>query len=218
VGSITEREFCNLIKGFDVIVTTGTFQVPRSVIESADRLKMVAIRSPGFDGTDIEAAREKRVLVTHNPGANADSVADMAVGLMLAVLKKIAKLDRKIRNGGWERERTLDMYDKVLGVIGIGRIGKIVCKRVQGFDMKIIANDIVEYGEFLERYQIERVIKEELLDSADIVTIHTPLDGSTRGMIGEKRLRLMKSQGIMINTARGPIVDPHALYKALKEG
>jgi len=218
VNSITEGEFCKLIKGFDVLVATGTFPVSRSVIESADRLKMIAIRSSGFDGTDIKAAQEKGVLVTHNPGANADSVADMAVGLMLAVLKKIAKLDRKIRDGGWERERTLDMYGKVLGVIGIGRIGKIVCKRVQGFDMKIIANDIVDYGEFLERYQIESVSKEELLERADIVTIHTPLDGSTRGMIEEKRLRLIKSQGILINTARGPIVDPRALYKALKEG
>jgi len=216
-NSIAEGEFCKLIKGFDVLITTGAFPVSRGVIESADQLKMIAIRSSGFDGTDIEAAQEKGVLVTHNPGANADSVADMAVGLMLAVLKKIAKLDRKIRGGGWERERTLDMHGKVLGIIGIGRIGKLVCKRVQGFDMKIIANDIVEYREFLERNGIESVSKEELLERADIVTIHTPLDDSTRGMIGEKRLRLMKRQGILINAARGPIVDPQSLYKALKE-
>ena len=215
--SVTEQEFCKMIQGFDILVVAGTFRVARRVIESADRLKMIAIRSSGFDGTDLGAAREKGVLVTHNPGANADSVADMAVGLMLAVVKKIAKLDRKIRNGGWERERTLDMNGKVLGIIGIGRIGKIVAKRVQGFDMTIIANDIVEYREFLERYQIEAVSKGKLLECADIVTIHTPLDDTTRGMIGEKGLRLMKKTGILINTARGPIVDERALYKALKE-
>ena len=218
VRSITEEEFCKLIKGVDVVVVTGLLPVTRRVIEAADRLKMIAIRGAGFDGTDHEAAREKGILVTHNPGANADSVADMTVGLMLAVLKKIAKLDRKIRSGGWERERTLDMHGKVLGIIGIGRIGKIVVKRVQGFDMTIIANDIVEYREFLERYGIESVSKEELLERADIVTIHTPLDDSTRGMIEEKRLRLMKRDSILVNTTRGPIVDAMALYKALKEG
>jgi D-3-phosphoglycerate dehydrogenase len=218
VTSITEEEFCELIKGFDVLVVTGMFPVPRRVIEVADRLKMIAIRSAGFDGTDLEAAREKGILVTHNPGANADSVADMTVGLMLAVLKKIAKLDRKVRSGGWEREGTLDMHGKVLGIIGIGRIGKLVAKRVQGFDMAIVANDIVEYPEFLERYEIESVSKEELLKRTDIVTIHTPLDASTRGMIGEERLRLMKKNSILVNTARGPIVDAMALYKALKEG
>lgn len=218
VGSITEEEFCELIQGFDVLVVTGMFPVSRRVIESADRLKMIGIRSAGFDAIDVEAAREKGVLVTHNPGSNADSVADMAVGLMLAVLRKIVKLDRMIRNGGWERERSLDMNGKVLGIIGIGRIGKTVAKRVQGFDMTIIANDIVEYQEFVERYQIESVSKEELLERADIVTIHTPLDDSTQGLIEEKRLRLMKKTGILINTARGPIVDERALYKALKEG
>ncbi len=218
VRSITEEEFCKLINGVDVVVVTGLLPVTRRVIEAADRLKMIAIRGAGFDGTDLEAARKKGILVTHNPGANADSVADMTVGLMLAVLKKLAKLDHKIRNGGWERERTLDMHGKVLGIIGIGRIGKIVVKRVQGFDMTIIANDIVEYREFLERYGIESVSKEELLERADIVTIHTPLDDSTRGMIEEKRLRLMKRDSILVNTARGPIVDAMALYKALKEG
>jgi D-3-phosphoglycerate dehydrogenase len=218
VRSISEEEFCTLIKGFDVLVVTGMFPVPRRVIEAADRLKMIAIRSSGFDGTDLAAAREKGVLVTHNPGANAESVADMTVGLMLAVLKKIAKLDRKIRSGGWERERTLDMHGKVLGIIGIGRIGKLVVKRVQGFDMTVIANDIVEYPKFLARYDLESVDKEELLERADIVTIHTPLDASTRGMMGEERLRLMKGNAILVNTARGPIVDPKALYKALKEG
>jgi D-3-phosphoglycerate dehydrogenase len=217
VGSLTEEKFCQMLQGVDVLIGTGMHRVTRKVIESADRLKMIAIRGTGFDGVDIKAAQEKGVLVTHNPGANAESVADTAVGLMLAVLKKITKLDRKIRGGGWERERTLDMNGKVLGIIGLGRIGKLVVKRVQGFDMLILANDIVEYKEFLEKYSIESVNKEELMERADIVTLHTPLDRSTRCMIGEERLRLMKNTGILINTARGPIVDEKALYKALKE-
>jgi phosphoglycerate dehydrogenase-like enzyme len=188
------------------------------VIESADCLKMIAIRSSGFDGTDIEAAKENGVLVSHNPGANAGSVADTAVGLMLAVLKKIARLDRKIRKGGWERVRTLDMHAKLLGIIGIGRIGKLVAQRAQGFDMAILANDIVEYTEFVQTHQIEMVSKEQLMQRADIITIHTPLDDSTRGMIDEQSLQLMKPTAVLVNTARGPILDEKALYKALSRG
>jgi D-3-phosphoglycerate dehydrogenase len=216
-GYIADEAFCKLIEGVDVLVVIGQFPVSRRVIESADCLKMIAIRSSGFDGTDLEAAADKGVLVTHNPGANSDSVADTAIGLMLAVLKKIAKLDRKIRQGGWERERTLDMHGKLLGIIGIGRIGKLVAKRVQGFDMNIIANDIVEYEEFVQTHRIEMVSKDEIMQRADIVTIHTPLDDSTRDMIDEQRLRMMKPTGILINTARGGIIDESALYKALTQ-
>ena len=218
VGTITDEEFCKLIQRVDVLVVVGQFPVSRRVIESADSLKMIAIRSSGFDGTDLEAAQEKGVLVTHNPGANSDSVADTAIGLMLTVLKKIAKLDRKIRNGGWERERTLDMHGKILGIIGIGRIGKLVARRVQGFDMTIIANDIVEYKEFVETHGIEMVSKDAIMQRADIVTLHTPLDDSTRSMIDERRLRMMHPTGILINTARGGIIDESALYKALTQG
>lgn len=218
VGSITDEKFCELIQGVDVLVITGTFLVSRQVIQSADCLKMIAIRSSGFDGTDIAAAKENGVVVSYNPGANAGSVADTAVGLMLTVLKRIAKLDRKIRKGGWERERTLDMHGKLLGIIGIGRIGKLVARRVQGFDMTILANDIVEYTEFLQTHRIEMVSKEQIMQRADIVTIHTPLDDSTRGMIDERRLRLMKPTAVLINTARGAIVDENALYKALTHG
>ncbi len=217
-GSITEDRFCELMRGMDVLVVTGSFPVPRRVIESAGCLKMIAIRSSGFDGTDLAAAAEHGIVVTHNPGANADSVADTAMGLMLAVLKKIAKLDRLIRQGGWQRERTLDMHGKILGIIGLGRIGKRVVKRALGFDMTIIANDIREYKDFVEKNGIQMVAKEEIMRRADIVTIHTPLDDSTRGMIDEKRLRLMKATGILVNTARGGIVDEDALYNALSLG
>ena len=217
-GSIAVSEFCDLIQGMHVLVVTGSFPVSRPVIESADCLKMIAIRSSGFDGTDLAAAEENSIVVTHNPGANADSVADTTIGLILAVLKKIARLDRMIRRGDWDRERTLDMYGKVLGIIGLGRIGKRVVKRVQGFDMTILANDIIEYRDFLEANDIEMVSKAEIMQRADIVTIHTPLDESTRGMIDEKYLQMMKDTAILINTARGPIIDENDLYIALSRG
>jgi D-3-phosphoglycerate dehydrogenase len=216
--SISAERFCELIQGMDVLVVTGSFPVSRQVIESAYCLKMIAIRSSGFDGTDLVAARDCGIVVTHNPGANADSVADTTIGLMLAVLKKIAKLDRLIRQGGWKRERTLDMYGKTLGIIGLGRIGKRVVKRARGFDMRIIANDIVSYEDFADAHGIEMVSKDEIMARADIISIHTPLDDSTLGMINAERLRLMKKTGILINAARGKIVDDKALYNALSSG
>ena len=216
--SAQEDEICRAIRGADVLIVTGMFPVTRAVLESADRLRMVAIRSAGFEGTDIAAATERGVVVTHNPGSNASSVADMAVGLMLAVSKQIARKDREIRKGLYNRGGGEDLFRKTVGIIGLGHIGKLVARRLQGFEVELLANDIVDYPDFTERYRIRNCSKEELLRGADFVTLHVPLDDSTRGMIGEERLRMMKPGAFLINTCRGPVVEEQALYKALVNG
>jgi phosphoglycerate dehydrogenase-like enzyme len=214
-----EDEVCRVIQGADALIVTAMFPATRKVIESSARLKMIAIRSAGFEGSDLRAATDRGVLVTCNPGANAESVADMAIGLMLAVSKQIAKKDREMRRGGYPRgSGSEDVFQKTVGIIGLGNIGKRVAKRLQGFEAQVIANDIVEYPEFQKQYHIPYYSKEELLRRADFVTLHVPLDPSTRGMIQEDRLRLMKKTAFLINTARGPLVDERALYRALKEG
>jgi lactate dehydrogenase-like 2-hydroxyacid dehydrogenase len=214
-----EDEICRVIQGADAIIVTAMFPATRKIIESSDRLKMIAIRSAGFEGSDLKAATDNGVVVTNNPGSNSESVADMTIGLMLAVSKQIAKKDREMRKGLYPRgSGGEDLFRKTVGIIGLGNIGKRVAKRVQGFEAKVIANDIVEYPDFQKRYNILCYSKEELLQKADFVTLHVPLDNSTRGMIDEDRLRLMKKTAFLINTARGPIVDEKALYKALKEG
>jgi len=218
VSSAKEDEVCRVIQGADALIVTAMFPATRKVIETADRLKMIAIRSAGFEGTDLKAATEKGVIVTHNPGANADSVADMTVGLMLAVSKKIVQKDREMRKDIYNREGGEDLYRKVVGIIGLGNIGKRVVKRLQGFEVQVIANDIVDYPEFREKYNIPYYSKEELLHMADFVTLHVPLDDSTLLMIGEDRLKLMKRTAYLINTARGQVVDEQALYKALVNG
>jgi phosphoglycerate dehydrogenase-like enzyme len=219
VSPAQEDELCRVIQGADAIIVTAMFPATRKIIMSADRLKMIAIRSAGFEGSDLKAATEKGVVVTNNPGSNSDSVADMTIGLMLAVSKQIAKKDREMRKGLYPRGAGgEDLFRKTVGIIGLGNIGKRVAKRVQGFAVKVIANDIVEYPDFQKQYNIPYYSKEELLQKADFVTIHVPLDHATRGMIHEERLRLMKKTAFLINTARGPIVDEKALYKALKEG
>jgi D-3-phosphoglycerate dehydrogenase len=216
--SAQEEEICQAIRGADVLIVTGMFPVTRRVLESADRLRMVAIRSAGFEGTDLAAATERGVVVTHNPGSNASSVADMAIGLMLAVSKQIAKKDREVRRGLYNRGGGEDLFRKTVGIIGLGAIGKRVAKRLQGFEVEIIANDIVAYPDFTERYRISNCSKEELLRRADFVTLHVPLDETTRGMINEERLRMMKPCAFLINTCRGPVVEEQPLYKALVNG
>ena len=214
-----EDEVCRVIQGADAIIVTAMFPATRKVIESTPGLKMIAIRSAGFEGSDLKAATDKGVVVTCNPGSNSESVADMTVGLMLCVSRQIAQKDREMRKGLYPRgSGSEDLFRKTVGIIGLGNIGKRVAKRVQGFEAKVIANDIVEYPDFQKQYNIPYYSKEELLQKADFVTIHVPLDHATRGMIHEDRLRLMKKTAFLINTARGPIVDEKALYKALKEG
>jgi len=214
-----EDEVCRAIQGADAIIVTAMFPATREVIESTNRLKMIAIRSAGFEGADLKAATDRGVVVTNNPGSNSEAVADMAIGLMLSVSRQIARKDREMRQGLYPRGNGgEDLFRKTVGIIGLGNIGKRVAKRVQGFEAKIIANDIVEYPEFQKQYNIPYHSKEELLRRSDFVTVHVPLDNSTRGMINEDRLRLMKKTSFLINTARGAIVDEKALYRALKEG
>jgi lactate dehydrogenase-like 2-hydroxyacid dehydrogenase len=214
-----EDEVCRAIQGADAIIVTAMFPATRKVIESTHRLKMIAIRSAGFEGADLKAATDRGVVVTNNPGSNSEAVADMAIGLMLSVSRQIARKDREMRQGLYPRGNGgEDLFRKTVGIIGLGNIGKRVAKRLQGFEAKVIANDIVEYPEFQKQYNIPYYSKEELLRRSDFVTVHVPLDNSTRGMINEDRLRLMKKTSFLINTARGAIVDEKDLYRALKEG
>jgi phosphoglycerate dehydrogenase-like enzyme len=218
VSPSMEDELCRVIQGAEAIIVTAMFPANRKIIMSADRLKMIAIRSAGFEGSDLAAATEKGVLVTHNPGENASSVADMAIGLMLATAKQIAQKDREMRQGLYNRGGGDDLFRKTIGIIGLGNIGKRVAMRLQGFEVKIIANDLVEYPEFQKKFHIPYCSKEEVLKTADFLTLHVPLDDSTREMIGEDRLKLMKPASFLINTARGEIVEEQALYKALTQG
>jgi D-3-phosphoglycerate dehydrogenase len=212
-----EDEFCRLVVGVDALIVTAMERVTRRVIESADRLKMIAIRSSGFEGTDLTAATDHGVLVTHNPGSNRQPVADMAVGLMLDVSRRISWMDRGMREGkfGELRINAKDMFNKTLGIIGLGRIGKTVAIRVRGFDMRVVYNDIVAYRDFAEAHGIEKISLDQLLRDADIVTLHVPMDSSTRNMIGEAEIRKMKPGAILINTCRGGVVNEKAVYEAL---
>ena len=212
-------EFCRIIKGVDVLVVSGAEKVSRPVIESADRLKMITVRGAGYDGVDLEAATERGILVTRNPDTNTKAVADMAFGLMLAVSRKIAWMDRGMREEKYSELRivTFDLYEKTLGIIGLGRIGKTVALRAKGFDMKVLYHDIVEYPDFAKTHGIEKVSFQHLLEASDVVTLHVPFDENTRNIMSDERLGMMKPGAILINTARGGLIHEKALYIALKD-
>ena len=160
-------------------------------------------------------------MVTHNPGENCQAVADMALALMLGVARRVGAMGRGMRRGEYEKLREMgkDLYHGTLGIIGLGRIGKATAKRAKkGFDMRVLYHDIVEYADFAAEHGLEMVPLDELLTESDFVSLHVPLDQSTRGLIGPRVLVLMKPGAILINTCRGEVVDEGVLKQALKDG
>jgi len=212
-----ESEFCRIIQGVDAVIVTAMDLVTRRIMENADRLKMIAIRSAGFEGTDREAATDHGILVTHNPGSNSDPVADMAMGMMLAVSKRIGWMDRGMRQGKFQelRVNAKDIYKRTLGIIGLGTIGKKVAIRAQGFSMKVIYHDIVKYADFEKEHGVEKVSLDRLLNEADVISLHVPVDDSTRRMLAKPQVEKMKPGVILVNTCRGGVVDEQAIYDGL---
>lgn len=216
-----EDELARIIKGFDGLIVRSKPLVTKKVIESADRLKVIARAGVGLDNIDVEAAKQKGIALINAPESSTQSVAELAIGLMLAVARKIAFSDRKMREGHWAKKEAIgvELSGKTLGVIGAGRIGSTVARIAKyGFNMHILYYDVACRDDLNKELGAECVSVEELLKRSDIVTIHVPLLPETRHMINEEKLRLMKKTAILINTSRGAVVDTVALVKALSEG
>jgi phosphoglycerate dehydrogenase-like enzyme len=187
---------------------------------AAPRLKLVQLLSAGYDNVDLAAARRAGVPIANNGGANAISVAEHALMLMLAVSRRLIWTHGSVAAGRWRGNgpapRMYELFEKRSGIVGLGTIGKKVARLARAFGMRVTYYDIVRLSQDAEdllgvRFRLLR----ELLESSDIVTLHVPLDASTRGMIGAGELALMKPATMLINTSRGPVVDEAALYRAL---
>lgn len=215
--SVTEDDLISLIGGVDGIIT-GSHPYTRRVISAADKLKIISRTGAGFDTIDLEAATERGIIITTTPDANSESVAELAMGLMLSVARCIPQGDRKIRRGGWSPHIGVELYQKTLGIVGLGKIGKRLAKRARGFDMTILAYDLYQDEAFAAEYGVTYLPLDELLSRADFVSIHSPLTPETSGLIGEPELKLMKPTAYLVNTARGPIVHELSLIKALGAG
>ena len=189
---------------------------------SAPNLKLVQLLSAGYDHVDIEAARKAKVPVCNNGGANALAVAEHTIMLILAVLKRVVQFHNSVAAGKWRvgnpaDVRVYEMGNKTLGIVGLGNIGKKVARRARAFETKVQYYDIRRLSEADEdALGVRFVLFDELLRTSDIVSLHVPLDDSTRNLIDARALSLMKREAIIVNTCRGPVIDESALYDALK--
>jgi D-3-phosphoglycerate dehydrogenase len=219
--SIDEAELEKVISDYDVIVVRSRTKVAKQLIEKGNQLKVIGRAGAGVDNIDLEAAKKQGITVLNTPEAPADSVAELTVGLMLALARNISYADHSMKEGEWikkELEGSL-LNGKTLGLIGLGNIGTKVAKIAKAFGMKIlITKRTPPSRELLELLEAEFVPLDELLKRSNIVSVHVPLTEQTTRMIEQKELNLMKKGAFLINTSRGGIVDEEALLKALKSG
>ena len=199
-----------------VLIPGNLLQVDGEMLQIAPRLSLIAKPGAGLDNVDVAAATRRGIAVCHTPGVNAQSVADHTWALILNLMRKINLQDLSIRRGEWRKIAGMEAWHKKLGIIGMGAIGRAVAARACGFEMDILACDPLWPADLSGK--ITRATLEELLHTADIVSIHCPLTHRTRGLIGLVQLARMKPTAILINTARGQIVDEEALAEALRKG
>ena len=219
---LTKEEIVEGVRGKDGLLCLLTDQIDREIITSESKLKMIANYAVGYNNVDVETATRRGIPVSNTPGVLTDATAEMAWALLFSAARCIAEGDRFTRAGrfkGWDPMLMLgqDISNKTLGIIGAGRIGTALGLKSKGFNMEVLYVNKRE-NEALEREVNARKVEiREVLKKSDFISLHVSLSESTRHMIGEKELKMMKENAILINTSRGPVVDEQALIKALKE-
>lgn len=215
---LEKEKLLEAIPEIEVLLVRSATKVTKEIIETGKNLKIIARAGTGLDNIDVEAAKEKGIKVLNTPGANSISVAELTIGLMIAASRFIPQGTQSLKEGKWEKKRFkgFELYEKRLGIIGYGKIGREVAKRAKAFDMKIYVYDVVK-PENLEGF-VEFVEFEQLIKSSDYITLHVPFSEKTKHMINKNAFDLMKDGAILINAARGGVVDEEALYNALISG
>lgn len=217
---LSEEEICNIIADYDALIVRSATKVTKKIIEKGVNLKVIGRAGVGLDNIDQETALAKGIIVLNVPGGNTITTAEYTMSLMLSLLKNIPQADASLRNKQWEKKKFkgIELYDKILGIIGLGRIGSRVAKLAKAFDMKIIAYDPIITSTYAEEIGVKLVDLNELLQTSDIITIHTLLNETTKHLISEKEFAIMKKGVRIINCARGGIIDEKDLYNAIKQG
>jgi glyoxylate reductase len=211
------------IQGKDGLLCLLTDRIDANVINAGTQLKVISQIAVGFDNINVNEATSRGIRVGNTPGVLTDATADLTFALLLAAARRIGEGMDYVRQGKWKTwGLTLllgqEVHGKTLGLIGLGRIGQAVAKRARGFDMKILYTDRTRIREAEDELGVEYRSLKELLQESDYVSIHVSLNDETRGLMGPQAFSLMKPSSVLINTARGPIVDQQALYEALKDG
>ncbi len=216
---LTEAELLGLVGDIDGVVA-GDDGFTRRVLEKATpRLRVISKWGTGIDAFDQVACRDLGVAVRNTPDAFTDPVADSVMGYILAFARQIPWMDRQMKAGAWDKTPGHAMNETTLGIIGVGRIGKAVTRRARAFHMRVVGHDIIAMPkEFLEETGIEMLTKDDLLGQADFVTLNCTLNPTSNHLMDRNAFSLMKRNAVLVNSARGPIVDEAALVKSLRDG
>jgi D-3-phosphoglycerate dehydrogenase len=214
---LTEDELIPLLEGCEGYIAGLDF-VTKKVIEQSASLRVISRYGAGVDRLDLEAARAKGILVCNTPGVNAQAVADLTIGLILSVARRIPFLDRDTREGRWPRSTGVELYGKTMGVLGLGAVGKAVARRAAGFAMTIMAYDPYMDEAYAKAQGIVTADFDTVVETADFLCLHLPLTAKTRHIISGEVMKRMKPGAIMVNTARGGLIDEQAAYEFLQSG
>ncbi|HCS39323.1 MAG TPA: hypothetical protein DIW44_07045 [Anaerolineaceae bacterium] len=214
---LTSVEVAELLPGIDGYIA-GLDVIDADALKTADKLKVIARYGVGFDNVDLEAAKSKNIVVTNTPGANSVSVAELALGLILALARQIPEAVDAVHQGKWPRYSGVSLEGKTIGILGLGAIGKQLARRLAGFDCKILAFDPYADKQFALDNQITLAEMDQVIAASDFVSLHLPLLPETRGIVDEVFLNKMKKGSYLINTSRGEAINEEALLKSLQSG
>jgi D-3-phosphoglycerate dehydrogenase len=218
---ISRNELLQLIGQFDAMIVRSRTKITSEVINAGKKLKIIGRVGVGIDNIDVGLAEKRGIKVLNTPDALTESVAELTVGLMLALARKIHYADKSVKDGLWIKNELegFELSGKSYGTVGIGRIGLRVAKLAKAFGMRIIAYDIIEIKpEIIKELDLRVTSLDELLTTSDFVDLHVPLSAETYHMINAEKLSKMKKGAILINTSRGPVVDEEALLESLTKG
>jgi phosphoglycerate dehydrogenase-like enzyme len=210
-------DLIRFLRGYDKAIT-GLETLDDAVFSAVPELRLVSKYGVGLDMIDLDAARRHGVTVRWTAGVNRQSVAELTIAFMIALCRRIVPLASDLRAGVWGHADGRQISSGTIGIVGCGHVGKTVARLCRAFGARVLAHDIVDYAEFYREAGVQPVALDTLLRDADIVTLHVPLDASTRGLIGAPALARMKASAFLVNAARGGIVDETALKNALVDG
>ncbi len=218
---LSEAELCEAVKSFDALLVRSAVKVTRPIIEASDALKVIGRAGTGVDNIDVPAATGKGILVMNVPGGNTVTAAEHTIALMFSLARNVPQGDASLRRGEWERSKYtgVEITGKTLGVVGFGKIGQIVADRALGLKMKVVAFDPLVPSFMKEAVGVAQAATlDDLLAQSDVITLHVPGGASTKGLIGRDALAKCRKGVLLINCARGGIIDEAALAEALQSG
>jgi D-3-phosphoglycerate dehydrogenase len=218
---ITPEELAKKIGDYEIVIVRSRTTITKDLVEKATKCKILARVGVGLDNIDTDAAKAKNIRVINAVEGAMNAVAELVIGLMLAMARDIPRADRELRNNNWIKKELMgtELAGKYLGIVGLGNIGKRLARLARALNMNIIGFDVVPIDpEFAKEVGLMKADLDTLLQSADYVSLHVPLLDSTKNLINAQRISTMKKTAKIINTSRGGTVDENALYEALKSG